>query len=98
MPRARKKSVPKLSAPSRAPKRKGVNLTIREDILAEAKALRLNASQAAEAGIRGAIRTAREAEWRRQAGPAIDAYNERIARDGPLLVSDWARPFWDKPK
>jgi antitoxin CcdA len=98
MPRTHKKPAPKPQATPRAPKRKGVNLTIREDVLAEAKALNLNASQAAEAGIREAVRKAREAEWLREARPAIDAYNERIARDGPLLVSDWARPFWDKPK
>ncbi len=98
MPRARKHPAPKPGAPLGPPKRKGVNLTIREDVLAEAKSLSLNASQAAEAGIRDAIRKAREAEWRREAGPAIEAYNERIAREGPLLVTDWARPFWEKPK
>lgn len=98
MPRPRKKPASKPSAAPRAPKRKGVNLTIREDVLAEARSLNLNASQAAESGIRDAIRKAREEEWRREAKPAIDAYNERIAKDGPLLVTDWARPFWDKAK
>ena len=98
MPRLHKNDAIKPASPPRAPRRKGVNLTIQEDVLAEARALRLNTSKAAEAGIRDAIRNARETEWRREARPAIDAYNERIAKDGPLLVADWARPFWDKSK
>lgn len=79
-----------------AARRRGVNLTIPEDVMAEAKALNLNASKAAEAGIREAIRAAREAEWLEAARPAIEAHNARIAREGPHVVADWAKPFWKK--
>lgn len=70
-------------------KRKAVSLTIREDILGEAKALKLNASRAAEAGILDAIKSTREAEWLDANRAAIDAYNDRIDEDGPLLTSHW---------
>ena len=53
------------------PKRRPINLTIREDILREAKALKLNASKAAEAGIEAAIRQAREENWRAENREAI---------------------------
>ncbi|MFP4098934.1 MAG: type II toxin-antitoxin system CcdA family antitoxin, partial [Alphaproteobacteria bacterium] len=45
------------------PKRKAINLTIREDILKEAKDLGLNASKAAELGILAAIKQTREQCW-----------------------------------
>tara|TARA_R110002124_G_C8914220_1_gene510736 strand:+ start:240 stop:503 length:264 start_codon:yes stop_codon:yes gene_type:complete len=72
------------------PKRRPINLTIREDILREAKALKLNASKAAEAGIEAAIRQAREENWRAENREAIAAHNQRVAESGPLLVPDWA--------
>ncbi|WP_394692117.1 type II toxin-antitoxin system CcdA family antitoxin [Hyphobacterium sp.] len=71
--------------------RRRINLTISADVIAEAKALSLNTSQAAEAGIREAVRRAREADWRRKNHAAISAHNARIDKDGPLLTPDWAR-------
>lgn len=72
-------------------KRRPVNLTIRADVLAEAKELKLNASQAAETGIIAAVKKAREEEWLRDSKQAILAYNERIEKSGPLLRARWAR-------
>lgn len=94
MPYARKKPAPRAAVKSRDARpvrRRGVNLTIPEDVIAEAKALKLNASQAAEAGIRAAIARAREEEWRREAAPAIEAHNERILSRGTHLKPLWAR-------
>lgn len=73
-----------------SPKRRPVNLSIRADILSEAKALNLNASKAAEAGIEAAIKQAREENWRTENRDAIAAHNQRVAESGPLLVPDWA--------
>tara|TARA_R110001599_G_scaffold1644_2_gene8165 strand:- start:2177 stop:2440 length:264 start_codon:yes stop_codon:yes gene_type:complete len=72
------------------PKRRPINLTIREDILSEAKALKLNASKAAEAGIEAAIKQVREENWRVENREAIAAHNQRVSESGPLLVPDWA--------
>lgn len=71
-------------------KRRSVNLTIREDVMEAAKALELNASRAAEAGIIEAIRQARAEAWRRENEAAIEAHNARVEKDGVLLTPDWA--------
>lgn len=77
-----------------APVRQRVNLTIRADVIAAAKELGLNASKAAEAGIAEAVRSAREAEWRRDNKAAIDAHNDRVGRDGPAIIAEWTRSAW----
>ena len=71
-------------------KRRSVNLTIREDVMDAAKALELNASRAAEAGIIEAIRQTRAQAWRRENKAAIEAHNARVEKDGVLLTPDWA--------
>ncbi len=71
-------------------KKRPINLTIRADILNEAKVLKLNASKAAEAGIEAAIKQAREDNWRTENREAIVAHNQRVSESGPLLVPDWA--------
>jgi antitoxin CcdA len=58
--------------------RRAVNFTIRADLLEEAKQLKLNASQAAEAGLLEAVRRARVETWRRENAAAIDDYNRRV--------------------
>ena len=79
-----------------AERRKRTNLTVREDVMAEAKALGLNASRAAEAGIEAAIREEKGRRWLEENREAIKAHNERIAREGPLLGTPaWALP--DEP-
>ncbi len=77
--------------PTQARKRP-VNLTIRTDLLALAKSLNLNTSQAAEAGIREAIRRAQETTWLEKHKDALEACNARICADGPLLPPVWNRP------
>ena len=79
-----------ITANSTTPRRRSVNMTIREDIMKTAKALRLNASKAAEAGIVRAIREAQEHEWRTQSRAAIERHNKRIEQTGPLLTPHWA--------
>ena len=79
-----------ITANSTTPRRRSVNMTIREDIMKTAKSLRLNASKAAEAGIVRAIREAQEHEWRTQNRAAIEHHNKRIEQTGPLLTPHWA--------
>lgn len=71
-------------------KRKSVNLTIREDVIAQAKALGLNASQSAEAGLVAAIAQAKAEAWRRDNATRIDAHNARVESEGVLLSPRWA--------
>lgn len=70
-------------------KRKPINLTIREDILNEAKALEVNASRAAEAGIYEAIKFAKEQQWLEENRKAIIDYNEQIAKHGTRIKPMW---------
>jgi antitoxin CcdA len=74
-----------------ATKRRPINLTIRADILREAKALGLNSSQAAEAGLVAAIKKAREHAWLKENAKALHAHNERIDKTGPLITPAWSR-------
>ncbi|PJB73383.1 MAG: hypothetical protein CO093_00885 [Alphaproteobacteria bacterium CG_4_9_14_3_um_filter_47_13] len=70
-------------------KRRPVNLTIREDILDEARSLKLNTSKAAEMGIINAVREARSQEWLEKNRDALLAHNRRIDKEEPLLTPDW---------
>lgn len=73
------------------PRRRPVNLTLPEDLLSEAKTLNVNASREAEAGIRMAVKKAREEEWLKSNRAAIDAHNKRVDKSGPLLTPSWAK-------
>lgn len=77
--------------PIKSSRRRSINLTIREDVIAAVKSLSLNASQAAEAGLIEAIRQARAQAWRQENRAGVDAHNARIETDGVLLTPDWAR-------
>ncbi len=72
-------------APETPVKRRPVNLTIREDVIASAKALGLNASKVAEAGIIEAVRKAKEQAWLEENQSAIYARNARIEKEGMIL-------------
>jgi antitoxin CcdA len=72
-------------------KRRSVNLTIRRDVIETAKALKLNASKAAEAGIMQAIQQTQSEQWIRDNQSALSAHNQRINQNGPLLTPGWAQ-------
>ncbi len=73
--------------------RRSVNLTIPADVIETAKALKLNASEAAEAGIRRAIAEKQTEQWHADNRPAIEAHNARVATDGVLLTPDWTEDY-----
>ena len=72
-----------------ATKRRAVNLTIRQDLISEAKKLNLNASRAAEVGISEAIKSAKEQAWLKENQESIGAHNKRLENSGPLLKAGW---------
>lgn len=76
---------------TKTPRRKSVNLTVRADIVEAAKALKVNTSRAAEAGIADAVKVAQEQAWLGEAKPALQAHNKRLDANGPLLTPDWAK-------
>lgn len=70
-------------------RRKRVNLTVREDVMKEARDLGLNTSRAAEAGIEAAIRVEKGRRWKVDNREAIKTHNARIERKGVLLPPAW---------
>ncbi len=71
--------------------KKAANLTVRADLLEEARARKINLSQTLEVALSAELKRQRETEWLAQNMEAIDAYNRHIERDG--LWSDGLRLF-----
>ena len=67
--------------------RRATNVTLPVDLVAEAKHLDINVPQTCEAGLRASIAEIRRARWLAANQEAIQAYNDRIAADGPLLAA-----------
>ncbi len=65
------------SAPKRA-----VNVSIDSEVLAEAKAMRINLSQTLESELRKQVRQAKIDRWSEENKGAIDSYNRFIEEHG----------------
>ncbi|MBK9019999.1 MAG: type II toxin-antitoxin system CcdA family antitoxin [Sulfuritalea sp.] len=73
------------------PAKKAANLTVRADLLEEARARKINLSHTLEVALTAELKRQREAEWLEQNKEAIEAYNREIAEFG--LFSDGFRQF-----
>lgn len=73
------------------PAKKAANLTVRADLLEEARARKINLSHTLEVALAAELKRQREAEWLEQNKEAIEAYNREIAEFG--LWSDGLRQF-----
>jgi len=71
--------------------KKAANLSVRSDLLEEARAYKINLSQTLESALQVALKKEKERRWREENRAAIDAYNRHIERDG--LWSDGMRLF-----
>ncbi len=71
--------------------KKAANLTVRADLLDEARARKINLSQTLETALAAELKKQREAEWLEQNKEAIAAYGRLIEREG--LLSDSYRSF-----
>jgi antitoxin CcdA len=72
-------------------RKKATNLSIDHDLLERARRLKLNLSQAVEAGLAEAIRRHERAQWLEKNRAALDAYNEHVEKHG--VFSDGLRSF-----
>lgn len=72
-------------------RKKATNLSIDNDLLARARRLKINLSQAVEAGLVEAIRRHERAQWLEENRAALDAYNEHVEKQG--VFSDGLRSF-----
>jgi antitoxin CcdA len=73
-----------------APK-KPANVSINSDLLKVAKSLGINLSRTLEQRLLEVITQARREQWLQENKAALDAYNQRIERDGTF--SDGLRRF-----
>lgn len=71
--------------------KKAANLTVRADLLEEARTYKINLSQTLETALAVELKKRREAEWLEQNREAIAAYGRLIEREG--LLSDSYRSF-----
>jgi len=66
--------------------RKPTNVTLDEALLVEAKALRINISQAAEAGLARAVAERRATQWLEENRRALDSSNAYVEQYGLPLA------------
>lgn len=71
--------------------RKPTNLSLDKALLAEAKALNINLSQAAEQGLRREVARAKAEKWKAENAAAIESSNAWVERRG--LPLDKYRQF-----
>jgi len=71
--------------------KKAANLTVRADLLEEARARKINLSHTLEVALAAEVKRQREAEWLEQNREAIAAYSRLVEREG--LLSDSYRTF-----
>jgi antitoxin CcdA len=72
--------------PAPKPQRKSVNTSIDSQLIADAKALGINISRAAEAGIAKAIAAERTRRWQEENKEAIESSNAYVERNGLPLA------------
>ena len=68
------------------PPRRATNVTLPETLLAEARALRINVSQAAETGVAQAVADKRAALWAEENHEAIQSSNAYVDKHGLPLA------------
>ncbi len=71
--------------------KKSANLSIRTDLLEEARAYKINLSQTLEAALQVELKKEKERRWLEENRAAIEAYNRHIEAHG--LFSDRFRTF-----
>jgi len=71
---------------SRTVTKRATNVSLPEDLLSEAKALHINISQAAEAGVAQAVAQARNELWLAENQEAIESSNAYVEKHGLPLA------------
>lgn len=64
------------------PRKRATNISLRSDLLQEARALGIGISQAAEEGLERAIAREKEARWLAENRDALESSNEWVERHG----------------
>lgn len=78
--------MPGVSVDTAAAPKKATNVSLTEALLAEAKTLRINISQAAEAGVALAVSQKRAELWLKENAKAFDCWNHYVEKNGLPLA------------
>lgn len=68
--------------------KKATNITLSADVLAEAKSLGINISQACDQFLRDLVRAERERRWQSEQAEFVAAYNRLVEQEG-LPLEPW---------
>jgi antitoxin CcdA len=69
-----------------AVRKRGTNVSLRADLVAEARELGISLSSACETGLAAAVKAEKERRWLEQNKPALDSWNRYIAEHGLPLA------------
>lgn len=75
-----------MNAPAKPVTRRATNVSLDQQVVADAKALGVNVSRACEEGLRAEVRKARETQWLEENRDAIEASNAWVAEHGLPLA------------
>ena len=67
-------------------RKRGTNVSLRADLVAEARELGVGLSRACEDGLAAAVKAEKERRWVEENADAIRSYNEWIAKNGNPLA------------
>ena len=67
-------------------RKRSTNVSLREDLVQEAKALGIGVSQACEQGLSLALRAERERQWKSENAEAIRSFNQWVGEHGNPLA------------
>ena len=74
-----------MNAPTATPRKRATNVSLREDLVTEARQLGISVSNACEEGLAKAVKAEKERRWVEENAEAIRSYNEWIAKNGVPL-------------
>jgi len=81
---------PSRPRPPRRPRKAPINLSVRVDLVRQARALELDISELLEASLEAAIRERTREAWLAENQDAIDAYKARVEAGG-VFSDDWRK-------
>jgi antitoxin CcdA len=76
----------RMNAPDKVPTKRATNVSLRADLIDEAKRLNINVSQACEAGLAAEVKKAREEKWIADNWQAIQSSNAYVEKHGLPLA------------
>lgn len=83
-----------MTRPAKFPSAKrATNVSLSQDLVAEAKALGINVSQACQNGLAAEVKKAREAAWKQENREAIESYNAYVREHG-MPMAQYRNGLW----